>query len=98
MKSGKGVNKNYIKRILPSRDDMVKIYKLIKNKTYTIDSLYFKVMSENISYAMLMTAIEAFLECSLCEYDASHSKVTGLVSDKKFDIMNTKVITKLKGE
>lgn len=98
MKSGKGVNKNYIKRILPSRDDMVKIYKLIKNKTFTIDSLYFKVISENISYAMLMTAIEAFLECSLCEYDASHSRVTGLVSDKKFDIMNTKVITKLKGE
>ena len=77
---------------------MVKLYKLIKGKTVSRDSLYFEAYKENISYAMMMTAIEAFLECGLCEYDYANSLVTGLKSDKKVDLMNTNVLNNLKGE
>ena len=98
MKSGKGVNPKFIKRICPARDDLVLLYKMIKNKTITFDSLYFKAVKENISYAMMMTGIEAFIECGLCKADFFSGKVTGLTSTSKVDIMNTKAITKLKGE
>ena len=98
MKSGKGIEKKFLKRVIPTRDDMVKLYKLIKGKTVSRDNLYFEAYKENISYAMMMTAIEAFLECGLCEYDYANSLVTGLKSDKKVDLMNTNVLNKLKGE
>lgn len=98
MKAGKGVNPKFISRICPERNDLVTLYKLIKNKTLTFDSLYFKASKENISYAMMMTALEAFLECGLCTLDYFGGKVSGLSSNKKVDIMSATAITKLKGE
>ena len=97
MKTGKTVTPDNKSKLLPTREDMVKVYKMIKNKTLTIDNLCFLVSKENINYALLKVILDAFCECNIAKFDAAGDKISGLASDKKVDLMNTQIIKFLKG-
>lgn len=84
---------------IPSRDEMIKVYKLIgKEPRTTLLGLYSKLIAshEEINALKLRIIIDIFCDTGLLEYRASEEKITVVPPKKKADIESSETLIKLR--
>ena len=84
---------------IPSRDEMIKVYKLIgKESRTTLLGLYSKLIAshEEINALKLRIIIDIFCDTGLLEYRASEEKITVVPPKKKADIESSETLIKLR--
>lgn len=93
---GEGVDSALKARVVPTRDELAKIYTSIPENEKKTDRLFFEVMSDDINYFKLKIAIDAFEELGLIKNDRCHDTVSRLPAVKKVNLNNSEVLQKIK--
>ena len=87
----------FMKKINPSRQELVKIYKTISALgEVTLDRLYMKLISPDMNYCKLKLAVDAFEELGLVKFIPSMQTISILPVKQKVDMESSKVLIKLK--
>lgn len=91
-KRGEGVEPALAKRALPSRDELVLIYKTIaKFGTISCDELFGRLDDNVISYCKLRIATDIFDELKFIDYDIWTDKITFIKNPQKASIESSKI-------
>lgn len=87
----------YLQKAVPTREVMAKIYKSISSAgvPLTRESLYARLLRENINAFKLYVVIEAFCELGLASIDGKSGIISLNKADKKVDIMSAPIIKHL---
>ena len=97
--SGDELPASYLKRISPSREDLVKVYKALSQiKETSFDLLYSLTISPEMNICKLRLIIDAFSETGLASYLPSSGRVKLLPVSQKVDLESAKVLTELRNK
>jgi single-stranded-DNA-specific exonuclease len=93
LKRGERLSDSFMKRIVPSRQELVSVYKLMRNYSEIgVDSLFMKINSPAINYCKLRLMIDIFCEGGLARFSPSEQKVTLVPPKSKVDLQSTKTM------
>lgn len=96
IKLGEGYDKKLALRVIPKREDIAVVYKLLRKNELTADSLYYRLWKTNISFCMMMNAIDVLSETGLAEENGG--LVRAVSSKAKVNIEESKTLIYLKEE
>ena len=92
------VDKKLVERIVPSRDDLVNVYKFLmayKGKI-NIDSLFMKLESDTMNYCKLRLCLDVFSELELIRIDIITENIDFIPPTKKVDLENSQILKELR--
>ncbi len=94
---GEELPQAFLKKIDPSREEMISVYKLIAlYKDFGIDELYMHVCSASMNYCKLRIILDAFVQTGLAELSLSTHRVRLLPVTQKVDMDSADVLKKLR--
>ena len=91
------VDKNLLERAIPSRDDLVMLYKILmvyKNPV-TVDTIFMKIF-DKMNYCKLKLCLDIFDEIGLIKLDLICNSICYLPVTQKVDIENSTILRKLR--
>lgn len=87
----------YIKKMIPSRDELVRVYKYINSvKTTTVDHMFMKLGGDDLNYCKLRICIDIFSDKGLIEYKPATMKLTACEVTSKVDLEQSETLKRLK--
>jgi single-stranded-DNA-specific exonuclease len=90
LRHGAELPQAYLRKMTPSRQELVYIYKLIAQLHETaLDELFMRLNSRAFNYCKLRLMADIFCEAGLMSFKASEQKVTVLPPKGKADLMST---------
>ncbi len=94
---GEFLPKNYLLRIRPSRNELVKVYKLLQScgGEMNVETLFLKINASSMNYCKLRIIIDAFCQASLAKLTPSSGMVKLIPPTKREDLEKTPVLIKL---
>ncbi|MCD8096023.1 MAG: single-stranded-DNA-specific exonuclease RecJ [Ruminococcus sp.] len=96
LNEGKQLPISFVKRIVPSRNELVYVYKLLSGQRQAdIDFLYMKINNPAINYCKLRIIIRVFCEAGLAELNAAEQSVSILDVRSKVDLNSTYTMKQL---
>ncbi len=97
-KRGEEISKNIIPRIVPSRDDLVTVYKyLMENKEIQyIDTLFMKLCSDSINYCKLRLCLDIFSELGLIGTNVITQEIQYIPPTKKVELESSEILKELR--
>lgn len=91
-KRGEGIDSALAKRALPTRDELIPIYKAIAGfGEISSDELFGKIDSESISYCKLRIAIDIFSELKFIDYNICNDRITFIKNPPKAAIESSEI-------
>lgn len=93
---GEELPRNYYPVMLPSRDDVVKIYKGIPEDGINLDTLYIRLADPRINYCRFRTSVEALRQLGLVRVTASDSNITRVRGAQKTDLNSAPILVSLR--
>lgn len=96
---GEELPREYYNRALPSRQELVEIYKYISSQSLTmnLESLYSRLCAKGINVFKLLVCLDAFCETGLISCEGSTKRIHLLKPSARVDIMTAPTIVRLKG-
>ena len=91
-------DRKILERIIPSREELINIYKFvsqIKNQIQ-VDYAFSCVTSETMNYCKLRLCLDVFEECGFVKYDCLTDEISFIPPTKKIDIENSHILKKLR--
>lgn len=92
---GEELPDNYYPSMLPSRDDVVKIYKGIPENGIVMDTLYIRMNDLRINYCRFSAAIEALRQLGLISFTSSDMRVKKVKVSQRSDLASAPVLRAL---
>lgn len=90
LRSGAELPEAYLRKMTPSRKELVYLYKLMTQLRETsVDRLFMLINDPAFNYCKLRLAIDIFTEAGLARFRASEQTVTMLPPSGKADLMST---------
>ena len=93
---GEELPKNYYPSMLPSRDEVVKIYKGIPEEGICTDTLYLRLRDPKINFCKFSAAVEALRQLGLVRISSADSNITRVKVTQKADLDSAPVLVSLK--
>ncbi|MBR6102868.1 MAG: single-stranded-DNA-specific exonuclease RecJ [Ruminococcus sp.] len=94
---GEELPSSYIKVITPTRDELVRIYKVLSALGQTnLDSLYARTIDRSMNLCKLNIIIDAFVQTGLAVYSPSTGIIKLLPAQHKVDINSARVLEELR--
>lgn len=90
--------KNYYPNMLPSRDDAIKIYRLIPPSGINTDLLYLKLSDTKLNYCKFRAALEALSQLELISVSSADSTAKRLQVTKKADLDSAPVLAAIRSK
>ncbi len=84
----------YYRRMLPSRDEAVRIYKNIPEFGISADNLFMRLKDNSLNYCKFSAAVEAMRQLGLVNVSAE-SKITRIKNTHKTDLFSAPVLSAL---
>lgn len=95
---GESLPSNFIRKIIPDRDELIKVYKYIsKVKETTLDNIFMRLSDDKINYCKLHICIDIFKDKELIEFKPSSMKIKLLPVSKRVDLEDSDTLVRLKG-
>ena len=89
----------FLKKIYPSREELVAVYKQLNADRQTgIDALYMRMRSPSMNYCKLRIILDAFTQTGLCELSHSADTVKLLPVREKVELDRADVLIRLRKE
>lgn len=92
------LDRKIIEKIIPSRDELINIYKYvsqIKNEMSS-DCVFSNVTNEKMNYCKFRLCIDIFEECGFIKYDCLMDTIIFIPPTKKVDIEDSHILKKLR--
>lgn len=93
---GEQLPDNYYPSMLPSRDDVVKIYKGIPENGIVIDTLYIRLNDPRINYCRFSAAVEALRQLGLISFSSADMRIKRVRVQQKADLDSAPVLAALR--
>lgn len=92
------IDKKLISRIVPTREDLVCVYKyLMENKgKLNLDSVFMSLNSDSMNYCKLRLCIDIFKELELINFDIITEEIEFLPPTQKVDLESSKILKELR--
>lgn len=96
LKRGESMPEAFIRKIIPSRDELVMVYKYIKQVgATTLDNLFMRLSSDTMNYCKLHICIDIFNDKKLVEFKPATLKIKYLPAEKMVDITQSETLVRL---
>ena len=95
---GEELPEKYYPVMLPSRDDVVKIYKGIPDDGINLETLYIRLSDPRMNYCRFRTSVEALRQLGLIKHSASDSDISKVRVTNKTDLNSAPILVSLKGK
>jgi len=97
-KRGEEIAENIKPRIVPSRNELVEVYKFIKlqNSPQNVDKIFMKLNSDTMNYCKLRLCLDVLIEQELLAFDVLADVVTLIPPTKKADLESSKILKELR--
>lgn len=87
----------YIKKIIPTREELVRVYKYINSvKTTTVDNMFMKLGGDDMNYCKLRVCVDIFSDKQLVSYKPATMKLSACEVSSKVDLEQSQTLIKLK--
>ncbi len=87
----------YIRKMIPSREELIKVYKYINSvKTTTADYMFMNLNDDSMNYCKLRICIDIFKDKGLVEYKPATSRVTACEVKARVDLEQSETLVRLK--
>lgn len=95
---GEEISEKLKERIIPSREELVKVYKFLQNlnKQQSIDRIFMQLTDESMNYCKLRICLDIFKEQELLTIDLCSEMVTFIPPTKKVDLASSKILNDLR--
>lgn len=88
---------NFVRRITPSREELIKVYKALKaGCPMTLDTLFMRLADDDMNYCKLHICIDIFKDKELIEFKPASSKIKLLPVEKRVDLEDSQTLVKLR--
>lgn len=88
---------SFVKKIIPSREELVRVYKFIKSYgTMTLDTLFMRMADDDMNYCKLHICTDIFRDKELIEFKPASSKIKLLPVDKRVDLEDSQTLVRLR--
>jgi len=95
---GESLPPNFVRRIIPDRNELVSVYKYISAvKETTLDNMFMRLSDDNMNYCKLHICIDIFKDKELIDFKPSSMKIKLLPVSKRVDLENSETLVRLKG-
>lgn len=94
---GEKLPPEFVRKIIPTRDDLVRVYKYISNvRTTTADHMFMSIGDDNMNYCKMRICMDIFRDKELVEYKPATMKLSVLDVTHKVDLEQSQTLVKLK--
>ena len=94
---GEDMPSAFIQKMIPDRNDLIKVYKYIKNKgATTLDHMFMSLGSEDMNYCKMRVCVDIFSEKELVEYKPATMKVCAAQVSHKVDLEDSPTLVRLR--
>lgn len=93
---GEELPPNYYPSMLPSRDDVVRIYKAIPDSGIKSDTIYLRLSDQRLNYCRFSVSLEALRQLGLINITSADSLVTRVRVNKKSDLDSAPILAELR--
>lgn len=83
-------------RIIPSREDLISVYKSLGNAEISFDALFYKLSSDSMNYCKLRLCIDVFCELGLVTLNMTNENVSKSNINQKVDLESSEILRKLR--
>lgn len=98
LRNGTELPAAYLRKMTPSRNELVYLYKLISQlHEVTLDDLFMRINNTAFNYCKLRLSVDIFTEAGLARFRAAEQAVTILPPNGKADLMSTPTMKMLAG-
>lgn len=95
-RNGVALPQNFLRKMTPSRQELVQTYKLISRyKDICADTLFMRINHPAINYCKLRLMIDAFCEAGIAEFIPAEQKVRLIPAKAKVDLQTTDTMIRL---
>lgn len=96
-KRGEEVSEKLKPRIIPSREELVEVYKHIQaSPVQKVDRLFMMLASDHMNYCKLRICLDIFIELELLKLDIINDTVTFIPPTKRVDLEGSKILKELR--
>ncbi|EGC03134.1 single-stranded-DNA-specific exonuclease RecJ [Ruminococcus albus 8] len=95
--SGEELPVNFVKKIIPERNELIMVYKYLNAVRETsMDTLFMRLSSDSMNYCKLKIIIDIFKDKELISYEGSSMRIKLLPVSKKVDLEESDTLVKLR--
>lgn len=93
---GEEIPQSLMDRIIPSREDLISVYKSLNASGISFDALFYKLSSDSMNYCKLRLCIDIFCELRLVKLDMTNENVSKSNINQKADLESSEILRKLR--
>lgn len=94
---GESLPSAFVKKIIPSREELVKCYKYIRSAgATTCDNMFMHLSDDEMNYCKMRICVDVFREKGLVDYKASLMRITPCEVTSKVDIEDSPTLVRLR--
>ncbi|MBR1864657.1 MAG: single-stranded-DNA-specific exonuclease RecJ [Ruminococcus sp.] len=94
---GERLPSNYVAKMIPSREELVAVYKYIRSvNATTVDNMFMRLSSDSMNYCKLRICIDIFKDKGLIEFRPAYSLVGVLPVQGKTDLEQSDTLIRLR--
>lgn len=93
---GEGVSAQLKPRIVPTREELIAVYKSVLKEETFIDTIFMQINSDSMNYCKLRLCLDIFNELDLIHINAANDTAVLQPAVKKVDIESSKILQDLR--
>ena len=87
----------YVKKMIPTRDELVKVYKYINSvKSTSVDHMFMKIGDDSMNYCKMRICMDIFKDKELIDYKPATMKLSACEVKSRVDLEQSPTLVKLK--
>ncbi|MEG0614690.1 MAG: single-stranded-DNA-specific exonuclease RecJ, partial [Oscillospiraceae bacterium] len=94
---GEGVPEPLRPRIIPSREELVAVYKAVKKVPTAIDNIFMSLVSDSMNYCKMRLCLDIFSELKLVHIDHNQETASLVPTTQKVDLESSIILKELRG-
>ena len=94
---GEDLPSAYVQKIIPGRDELVRVYKYISSAgSTTLDHMFMSLGDDRMNYCKMRICVDIFADKQLVDYKAATMSVSMLEVSSKVDLEDSPTLKKLR--
>lgn len=87
----------YVKKMIPTRDELIKVYKYINSvKSTSVDHMFMKIGDDSMNYCKMRICMDIFKDKELIDYKPATMKLSACEVKSRVDLEQSPTLVKLK--
>ncbi len=95
---GEALPDNYYKKICPDRNELIPVYKAVSIGKNSLETLYMRLVSENMNYCKLNICADIFEELGLVKINRFTQEISVINGAQKADLNKSKILQQLRNK